>query len=180
MVEVHEEPQAGGRVGETTDAALEALAMELGEAMQAAGLMLVTAESCTGGWVGQVATSVPGSSKWFERGFITYTNQAKREMLDVPTEVLARYGAVSIQCARAMVAGALTKSHAQVALAITGIAGPGGGSEEKPVGTVCFAWQHTGDEPVTAQHHFEGDRAAVRRQAVAQALKGALGLAAAG
>lgn len=153
---------------------LEGLARDLGELLKQRGMMLATAESCTGGWVGQVLTSVPGSSHWFDRGFITYTNQAKRDMLGVTTDVLARHGAVSAQTARAMVEGALANSRAQAALAITGIAGPGGGSGEKPVGTVWLAWAASGREPVVVVEHFDGGRREIRRQAVARALRGML------
>lgn len=135
-------------------------------------LMVVTAESCTGGWVGQVITSIPGSSHWYDRGFITYTNRSKREILGVSTDILARFGAVSEQTARAMAEGALANSRADVSLAITGIAGPGGGSEEKPVGTVCFAWAGKNREIRTERRQFDGDRTAVRRQAVEAALLG--------
>jgi nicotinamide-nucleotide amidase len=137
-------------------------------------LMLATAESCTGGWVAQVITSVAGSSEWFERGFVAYTNLAKREMLGVSTTILSRYGAVSEQTARAMAEGALTHSHAQVALAITGIAGPSGGTPEKPVGTVCFAWAAKKRDTQSRKHVFTGDRENVRRQAVATSLQGLL------
>jgi nicotinamide-nucleotide amidase len=153
---------------------LLSLAQQLGDWLKQREWMLATAESCTGGWVGEVVTSVPGSSRWYDRGFITYTNQAKRDMLGVTTDVLARHGAVSAQTARAMVVGALANSRAQVALAITGIAGPGGGSEDKPVGTVWFAWAAKDREPVVVVEHFPGDRGAVRRQAVARALFGLL------
>ena len=151
------------------------LIREVVHALKRQGLMLATAESCTGGWVAQVITSVAGSSEWFERGFVAYTNLAKREMLGVSTTTLSRYGAVSEQCARAMAEGALTHSHAQVALAITGIAGPSGGTPEKPVGTVCFAWATKKRDTISRKHVFIGDREAVRRQAVATALQGLLG-----
>jgi nicotinamide-nucleotide amidase len=135
-------------------------------------LMLATAESCTGGWVAQVITSVPGSSGWFERGFIAYSNTAKREQLSVKTRTLARFGAVSEQTARAMAEGALLHSQAQVTLAVTGIAGPDGGTTEKPVGTVCFAWAGKNRETLSMLRRFEGDREAIRRQAVVHALEG--------
>jgi nicotinamide-nucleotide amidase len=150
------------------------LIREVVHALKRQGLMLATAESCTGGWVAQVITSVAGSSEWFDRGFVAYTNLAKREMLGVSTTTLSRYGAVSEQCARAMAEGALTHSHAQVALAITGIAGPSGGTPEKPVGTVCFAWAVKRRDTISRKHVFTGDREAVRRQAVAMALQGLL------
>jgi len=150
------------------------LLREVVHALKRQGLMLATAESCTGGWVAQVITSVAGSSEWFERGFVAYTNLAKREMLGVSTTILSRYGAVSEQTARAMAEGALTHSHAQVALAITGIAGPSGGTPEKPVGTVCFAWAVKKRDTISRKHVFTGDREAVRRQSVAMALQGLL------
>jgi nicotinamide-nucleotide amidase len=150
------------------------LIREVVHALKRQGLMLATAESCTGGWVAQVITSVAGSSEWFERGFIAYTNLAKREMLGVSTTILSRYGAVSEQTARAMAEGALTHSHAQVALAITGIAGPSGGTPEKPVGTVCFAWAVKKRDTISRKLVLAGDREAVRRQAVTTALQGLL------
>ena len=150
------------------------LIREVVHALKRQGLMLATAESCTGGWVAQVITSVAGSSEWFERGFVAYTNLAKREMLGVSTAILSRYGAVSEQTARAMAEGALTHSHAQVALAITGIAGPSGGTPEKPVGTVCFAWAVKKRDTISRKQVFSGDREAVRRQAVTTALQGLL------
>ncbi len=156
------------------DIELTARAERLGAWLKDRGLTVATAESCTGGWVGEVITSVPGSSRWYDRGFITYTNQAKRDMLGVSTDVLARHGAVSAQTARAMAEGALAHSRAQVVLAITGIAGPGGGSDEKPVGTVWFAWAAKDREPVVVSEHFQGDRRQIRHQAVARALSGLL------
>lgn len=151
---------------------LEAIAQKIGSELKARNLMFTSAESCTGGWVGQVVTSVSGSSHWYDRGFITYTNRSKREILGVSTDILARFGAVSEQTARAMAEGALANSRADVSLAITGIAGPGGGSEEKPVGTVCFAWAGKNCEIRTERRQFDGDRTAVRRQAVEAALLG--------
>ena len=150
------------------------LIREVVHALKRQGLMLATAESCTGGWVAQIITSVAGSSEWFERGFVAYTNLAKREMLGVSTTILSRHGAVSEQCARAMAEGALTHSHAQVALAITGVAGPSGGTPEKPVGTVCFAWAAKKRDTSSIKQVFSGDREGVRRQAVAAALQGVL------
>lgn len=156
------------------DPALAALARTLGQALKQQGVMLATAESCTGGWVAQLITGVGGSSEWFERGFVAYSNTAKREMLGVSTDILVRHGAVSVANARAMAEGALAHSHAQVSLSITGIAGPSGGSPEKPVGTVCFAWAGKKRPTQTLTEHFAGDRDAVRRQAVARALNGLL------
>ncbi len=152
----------------------ETLARSVGHELKRRGLMLATAESCTGGWVAQVVTSVSGSSEWFERGFVTYTNLSKREMLGVKTTILSRHGAVSEPTARAMAEGALANSHAQVAVAITGIAGPTGGTPEKPVGTVCFAWAGKKRDTVSAKHLFSGDREGIRRQAVVTALQGLL------
>jgi len=153
---------------------LNILAQEVGRTLKKHGLMLATAESCTGGWAAQMITSVAGSSEWFERGFVSYTNLSKREMLEVKTTILSRFGAVSEQTARAMAEGALLHSHAQVAFAITGIAGPSGGTPEKPVGTVCFAWAGKKRDSNSAKHVFTGDREAVRRQAVVTALQGLL------
>jgi len=138
--------------------------------------MLATAESCTGGWVAQAVTAISGSSEWFERGFVTYADAAKQEMLGVSADTLARYGAVSEQTAREMAAGALARSRAQLAVAITGIAGPTGGSPEKPVGTVCFAWSRDNATPRAQTRRFEGDRESVRRQSVIAALEGIMAL----
>jgi nicotinamide-nucleotide amidase len=156
------------------DDELYRLAAEIGEALKARGLMLATAESCTGGWVGEAVTAVPGSSHWYERGFITYTDRSKQEMLGVSAQTLTRYGAVSEAVVREMVAGALERSHAQVALAISGIAGPGGGTPDKPVGMVCLAWGAKDSAIVAETHRFDGDRRKVRRQAVEAALRGVL------
>ena len=129
------------------------------------GLKLVTAESCTGGLISAACTDLAGSSAWFERGFVTYSNDAKMEMLGVEARLLRRAGAVCEGVARAMVVGALAHSHAQVAVAVTGVAGPTGGSPAKPVGTVWFGFAVPG-QVVTEKHHFEGDRAAVRAATV--------------
>ena len=157
-----------------SDEALRALAAELATLLTREGLMLALAESCTGGWVAKVCTDLAGSSSWFERGFVTYTNASKQEMLGVSGETLSRHGAVSEQTVAEMAAGALARSHAQLAVAISGIAGPGGGTEEKPVGTVCFAFARSGGGTVAERLCFEGDREQVRRQAVAHALQGAV------
>jgi nicotinamide-nucleotide amidase len=156
------------------DRELLKLAEEVGQVLKARGNMFATAESCTGGWIGSIITAVPGSSHWYDRGFITYTNQSKQDMLGVSADTLERAGAVSEPTVREMAEGALDNSAAQVSLAVSGIAGPGGGSEAKPVGTVFFAWASTGGETVSGVEHFEGDREAVRRQAVAHALRGLL------
>jgi nicotinamide-nucleotide amidase len=159
-----------------SDQVLYRLAEEVGAELKRRGLMLVTAESCTGGWVAEAVTMVPGSSEWFERGFVTYTHISKREMLGVESETLGKHGAVSEQTVREMVTGALARSHAQVAVAVSGVAGPGGGSPEKPVGTVCFAWGSTTRAPSAVTRRLPGDREAVRRQSVEHALKGVLDL----
>lgn len=155
-------------------ATLEALAAEVGALLCANGQRLATAESCTGGWVAQCLTSIAGSSDWFERGFVTYSNEAKQEMLGVASETLEAHGAVSVATARAMAEGALRRSHAEWAVSITGIAGPGGGSAEKPVGTVCFAWAGPDGVVGAESRHFAGTREQIRAQSVAHALRGIL------
>jgi nicotinamide-nucleotide amidase len=151
---------------------LQQLALDTGHLLLARGLKLATAESCTGGWIAKVVTDIPGSSQWFERGFVTYTNEAKMELLEVERELFVAHGAVSLPVVMEMAAGALKHSHAQVAVSVSGIAGPGGGSEAKPVGTVCFGWALGDHFRWADRRHFEGDREAVRRQAVIRALKG--------
>ena len=138
--------------------------------------MLATAESCTGGWIAEAVTMVPGSSAWFERGFVTYTYISKREMLGVKEKTLGVHGAVAEEVVREMVEGALTRSHAQVAVAVSGVAGPSGGTPEKPVGTVCFAWSMKNRKTRSETRRFPGDRDAVRRASVAHALKGVLAM----
>jgi nicotinamide-nucleotide amidase len=154
--------------------ALTALSALLGARLKEKGLFAATAESCTGGWAAQAITSVSGSSDWFDRGFVTYSNDAKREMLGVRKETLERYGAVSEETAREMASGALAASRAQVALAITGVAGPTGGTPAKPVGMVCFAWALPGGRVESTTKQFDGDRESVRRQSVVFALEGVL------
>lgn len=144
----------------------------LAERLQAEGLVMATAESCTGGWIAKLMTDIAGSSVWFDCAFVTYSNPAKQRMIGVRGETLERYGAVSEAVVREMANGVLAHSQADLALSVSGIAGPGGGSVEKPVGTVWFAWQRRNGEPVTACHRFDGDRDAVRRQAVVTALQG--------
>jgi len=151
-----------------------ALAADLGAALQARGWRCATAESCTGGLVAGAITAIAGSSVWFERGFVTYTNEAKHEMLGVPVLLLKVHGAVSEPVARAMAAGAVAQSTADLAVAITGVAGPGGGTAGKPVGMVCFAWAVRGSAPEALTHHLPGDRTAVREASVAVALRGLL------
>ncbi|MDR0703026.1 MAG: CinA family protein [Azoarcus sp.] len=160
------------------DCELAQLAARLGEALIARGWMLATAESCTGGGIAVAVTSVAGSSGWFERGFVTYSNESKVELLGVSPATLARHGAVSEETAIEMTAGALAHSHADIALAITGIAGPDGGSPGKPVGTICLGWQPRHGNVFVETRHFSGDREAVRRQAVTAALERLIALAA--
>lgn len=138
--------------------------------------MLATAESCTGGWIAEAVTMVPGSSGWFERGFVTYTYISKREMLGVKSRTLGRHGAVAEEVVREMVEGALARSHAQLAVAVSGVAGPSGGTPEKPVGTVCLAWGRKNRKPRSETRHFSGDREAIRRASVERALEGVLAL----
>ncbi len=149
------------------------LSRKVGKALKAKGASLVTAESCTGGWVAQAVTSVAGSSDWYERGYVTYSDAAKREELGVRKAILARYGAVSEQTAREMARGALRNGRGTIAVSVTGIAGPGGGSPGKPVGTVCFAFA-CGRRICSETKRFKGNRNSVRRQSVVQALRGVL------
>ncbi len=155
------------------DKQLTELAGRVAAGLSGKRMMLAAAESCTGGWVAKVCTDLAGSSSWFERGFVTYSNEAKREMLGVSPRTLAAHGAVSEATVREMAAGALARSRAQVSLAISGIAGPGGGTDGKPVGTVWFAWA-TADGTGVRLERFDGDREAVRRAAVIAALEGVL------
>ena len=155
------------------DEELFVLAVALGRVALAKGAVIATAESCTGGLLAGAITAVAGSSDWFERGFVTYSNAAKVEDLLVPTETIERYGAVSEQTAAAMTVGALRASRANWSASVTGIAGPSGGTPHKPVGTVCFAWAGPGGASST-QRLLTGDRAEVRRDSVAIALQGLL------
>ena len=147
-------------------------AQALGERLKRAGLMLATAESCTGGWIAKVLTDIPGSSTWFDCGMVAYSYEAKQALLGVRAQTLEETGAVSRQTVLEMVSGALVRSGAGIAVAVTGIAGPGGGSEDKPVGTVWIGWKRRGGYARAAVFHFAGDRDAVRRQTVAAALDG--------
>ena len=156
----------------TTDASIE-LAAQVGRLLKAKGENLVTAESCTGGGVAEAVTAVAGSSEWFDRGFITYSNEAKVQMLKVSPATLARHGAVSEEIAREMALGALAASPGTFSVSVTGVAGPGGGSPAKPVGTVCFAWARSGEAmPRSETRRFCGDRESVRHQSVLRALQG--------
>jgi nicotinamide-nucleotide amidase len=153
---------------------MKKLAATLGRRLKRAKARLVTAESCTGGWAAQAVTAIAGSSDWFERGFVTYSNASKHEMLGVRKSTIRKHGAVSEQTAREMAAGALKRSRGSVALAVTGVAGPSGGSAAKPVGMVCFAWARKRGPLRSETRRFRGGREAVRRQSVIHALEGAL------
>ena len=163
-----------------THAELDALAVSLGAALCDRCWLAATAESCTGGLVAGAITDIAGSSGWFDRGFVTYSDDAKHMLLGVPVRLIAERGAVSEEVARAMAEGALARSVAHVAVAVTGIAGPGGGTPGKPVGMVCFAFAARTQGTSVATHYFEGDRAAVRAAAVQRALEGLITLANAG
>lgn len=149
------------------------IATRVGKALEAKGWLMATAESCTGGGVSYAITEIPGSGDWFDCGFVTYSNAAKTEMLDVPAAVIAQFGAVSEEVAAAMAEGAVANSNAHVAISTTGIAGPTGAVPGKPVGTVCFGWSK-GDTTHTERLVFKGDRQAVREQTIAHALTGLL------
>jgi len=149
-----------------------ALAAELGRRLASRRALVTAAESCTGGLVAGAITSIPGSSGWFQRGFVTYSNEAKTEMLGVPAETLARHGAVSEETARSMAEGALRAGRANYAVAITGVAGPDGGTPAKPVGMVCFGWAALDGSTTSTTKRLPGDRAAVRHASVIVALQG--------
>lgn len=157
---------------DVTDASLLRLAEQVGEAARVHRQTLVTAESCTGGWIAKMLTDIPGSSNWFECGMAAYSYEAKQALLGVRPQTLEQHGAVSRETVIEMVSGALVHSGATLAVAVTGIAGPGGGTEDKPVGTVWIAWKRRGGYPTAVTFHFDGDRDSVRRQTVAAALHG--------
>ena len=161
----------------TPDTSVAELVADLAEALSARGWMLATAESCTGGLIAAACTERSGSSNWFDRGFVTYSNEAKTAMLGVPAELIAAHGAVSEQVARAMSEGALRQSRADLSVAVTGIAGPTGGTPDKPVGTVWLSWAVRGHETRAERHRFDGGRAEVREATVRCALAGLLALA---
>lgn len=154
------------------DAELADVALSVSRVLQAKNQILATAESCTGGWIAKVLTDIPGSSAWFAGALVTYTNELKKLLLAVARTTLEEHGAVSRECVLEMVSGALYRVGATVAVAVTGIAGPGGATTGKPVGTVWIAWQRRGENPHAELFHFEGDRDAVRRQTVIAALEG--------
>lgn len=155
-----------------TDAELYQLAVEAGQILRQCGMTLATAESCTGGWVGMVITAVPGSSAWYDRGFITYSNDAKHAQLGVSTDTISYHGAVSENTVREMAIGTLQHSLADIAVSISGIAGPGGGTPDKPVGTVCICWAMRDGATSATTYQFQGNRDEVRALAVGAALRG--------
>ena len=159
---------------------LDEMARQVGGLLLQRQQLLATAESCTGGWVAKCITDIAGSSGWFDRGFVTYSNQSKQDLLGVAADTLAREGAVSEATVVEMARGALAHSRADIAVAISGIAGPGGEVSGKPVGTVCFAWATTGGVRRVETRHFAGDRAWVREQSVALALAGVVDVLTAG
>ena len=155
---------------------LERISSELGELLKLKDYTFTCAESCTGGWVGHALTSIPGSSEWFGSSFVTYTYEAKTQILGVSSQDLDSFGAVSEEIVEQMVSGALDKSGADVGVAISGIAGPDGGTDTKPVGTVCFAWKINGQDVIASAEHFSGDRNEVRYSSVERALMGTIEL----
>jgi len=159
------------------DAALHRLAEQVGDRLRRHRHMLCTAESCTGGWIAKMITDIPGCSDWFDCGLAAYSYEAKQALLGVRPETLMQHGAVSRETVLEMVSGALISSGASVAVAVTGIAGPTGGTPDKPVGTVWIGWKRRGGYPSAEVFHFGGDREAIRRQTVERALHGLLALA---
>lgn len=154
------------------DHTLYQLSNHVADCLRARQWRLASAESCTGGWLAKCCTDIAGSSTWFDRGFVTYSNPSKQELIHVSADTLEQFGAVSEQVASQMAEGTLANSNADISVAITGIAGPDGGSSDKPIGTVWFAWAVKNSAVITICHHFTGDRNAVRRQAVKIALEG--------
>lgn len=154
------------------DDSLHQLALDLGARLRARGQTLATAESCTGGWIAKMITDIPGCSEWFEAGLAAYSYEAKQALLGVRPETLTEHGAVSKETVLEMVSGALTRTGAHLAVAVTGIAGPSGGTPGKPVGTVWIAWKKRGGYPTAELFQFKGDREAVRRQTVAASIEG--------
>ncbi|MFA6163939.1 MAG: nicotinamide-nucleotide amidohydrolase family protein [Methylobacter sp.] len=148
------------------------LSEQLGRLLRVNGKKIATAESCTGGWIAQTITEVPGSSAWFDRGFVTYSNPAKVQMLGVKQETLKKFGAVSSETAKEMAIGALVNSDADCAVAVTGVAGPDGGSPEKPVGTVFIAWEYKNGDGRVTRKQFTGNRHQIRAETVKVAIEG--------
>ena len=164
-------------IGDCSDTALRQLAEQVGDVLRMNRHMVCTAESCTGGWIAKTITDIPGSSDWFDCGLAAYSYEAKQALLGVRQETLTQYGAVSRETVLEMVSGALITSGSSLAVAVTGIAGPSGGTPDKPVGTVWIGWKRRGRYPIAEAFHFDGDREAVRRQTVAAALRGLLAIA---
>ena len=154
------------------DIRYETLVLQISEQLIQQNKMLATAESCTGGGLAYAITEMPGSSRWFERGFVTYSNPAKHEQLGITNDMISRFGAVSKEVAAAMALGALQHSHADYSVTVTGIAGPDGGSAEKPVGTVCFGWSSRNGDTRTTRIVFDGNRQQVRELSILTALQG--------
>lgn len=150
---------------------IDSLSLELGQYLQQQNLTVTTAESCTGGAIAQAITNISGSSAWFSHGFITYSNQAKQELLDLSPDLFIEQGAVSQAVVEAMAAQALTLAHADLSVAVSGIAGPNGGSPEKPVGTVWIAWATVHQPVISQRFQFDGDRKSIRNQTVIESLK---------
>ncbi len=159
-----------------SDEELLQMAATLGQKLHEKGWMLTTAESCTGGWLAQLVTAIPGSSAWFDRGFITYSNQSKQDMLGVNASTLETHGAVSEETVQEMATGALAGSRAQISASISGIAGPGGGTRQKPVGMVCNGWATRDGMTLSSTCRLSGDREEIRSRAVAAALRGLIEL----
>lgn len=155
----------------SSDLDIRSLAKQLGDKLRVKRIKLAVAESCTGGWVAKSVTDIAGSSQWFDRGFVVYSNRAKQDLLGVAPQVLLQFGAVSQQVATEMAEGVLLNSNADLALAVTGIAGPDGGAPDKPVGLVWFAVRRRGREVAVVEKRFDGDREAIRREAVAYGLQ---------
>lgn len=153
---------------------IDRLSLQLGKLLSERGLMIATVESCTGGFISEAITRIPGSSSWFDRGFVTYTDVAKQELVGVSGDTLSADGAVSRAAAEEMASGGVQFSQADLAISVTGVAGPDGGSEEKPVGTVWIAWADRDGNVVNRRYRFDGDRQAVREAAVENALAGAV------
>ncbi len=157
-----------------SDHALQTLAQTVGQRLQATNHTLITAESCTGGGIMKIMTDIPGSSGWCEGGFVVYSNRAKQRLLDIPESILSSDGAVSQACVEALAVNALDHSDATISVAVSGIAGPDGGTPDKPVGTVWLAWAVRGEHVQSACHHWAGGRDQVRRQTIHCALSGLL------
>lgn len=176
LLDSHHPVLSEAALDSVTAETLHTLAVILGQRLAAAEWMLVSAESCTGGMIAAAVTEIAGSSGWFERGYVTYSNEAKNTAIAVPMPLIVEHGAVSEPVAAAMAEGALRSSLAQIAVSVTGIAGPGGGSPDKPVGTVCFGWCLASRPAMAVTRHFSGDRSTVRHRSAAYAMQGLIRL----